>query len=268
MSRPTTAEKQPSSVSRRLTLAQHKLNLNQASIPIQSAAGCNYTRVGEPLHHTDTHNIVIFGEAGTGKSSLVNLIARKDVAVTSSDAKGCTTAVIQHETWIQNETLKVKLFDTPGLDECHRAEVPDKKARIILKELVQSLVKQSDIHLIIYCVQGKRTIRALCSNYEFIRSQVKWKVPIVLVVTSLESYEPDMEEWWRLNESTISKHGMTFAGHACVTTAMITQYKVTEHRRNQSYDAVCKLIGQCCLSNKTAVNTGPSRGTIHDIPSK
>ncbi|KAG2066037.1 hypothetical protein BDR04DRAFT_112429 [Suillus decipiens] len=232
-----------------------------------SSAGSNYTVVGKPLHHTDTRNVVIFGEAGAGKSSLVNLVARKDVAITSSDAKGCTTTIIEHEIWIQNETLKVKLFDTPGLDESSRAEVPDQKARRILKKLVQTLMEQGDIHLIIYCVRGERGIQGLRRNYKLIHSQVKSKVPIVLVVTSLESYEPDMEEWWRSNEDTISKLGMTFAGHACVTAAMTTQSNVME-RRTQSYYTVCKLIKQCCLSNETVVHTGPSRGVIHNYHSK
>jgi predicted GTPase len=160
------------------------------------------------------------------------------------------------------------LFDTPGLDEGPRGAVPDKKARRILKELVQNLMEQGDLHLIIYCVQGERVIRTLRRNYEFIRSEVKRKVPIVLVVTSLESYEPDMEEWWSVNERVISNVGMTFAGHACVTTGMITQSNVTERGRNQSYHTVCKLIEQHRLSNETVIHTGPSRDTIHNVPSK
>jgi hypothetical protein len=138
----------------------------------------------------------------------------------------------------------------------------------MLKTLVQTMMERGDIHLIIYCVRGERQIRTLRKNYKFIHSEVKKKVPIVLIVTSLESYEPDMEKWWKLNKNTISKSGMTFAGHACVTTGMITQSRVTERGRDQSYNAVCKLIEQCRLSKETVVHAGPSRGTTHDIPSK
>jgi predicted GTPase len=129
-------------------------------------------------------------------------------------------------------------------------------------------MKQGNLHLIIYCVRGERMIWTLHRNYEFIHSQVKMKVPIVLVVTSLESYEPDMEGWWRLNENTISKHGMTFAGHACVTTGMITQSKVTKRGREQSYHTVCKLIEQYRPLNETVIHAGPSRGATHNVPSK
>ncbi|KAG1852179.1 P-loop containing nucleoside triphosphate hydrolase protein, partial [Suillus subluteus] len=193
-------------------------------------------------HRTDTCNAVVFGESGAGKSSLVNLIAGKDVAVSSSETRGCPSGTSAHGILIQNETLKVNLLDTAGLDEDPEGAVPDKEARRISKKLVRTLMEQGDIHLIIYCVRGERLIQTLRRNYEFIQSQVKRKVPIVLVVTSLESYEPDMEKWWRLNENTISKFGMTFAGHACVTTGMITQSNVTERGRNQSHDAVCKLV--------------------------
>ncbi|KAG1850172.1 P-loop containing nucleoside triphosphate hydrolase protein [Suillus subluteus] len=247
--------------------AAGRLQPSSSSVPSQfkSSTNSNYTAVWEPPHRTDTCNVVIFGESGAGKSSLVNLIAGTNTAVISSDIGGCTTGANPHDILIQNETLKVKLFDTPGLDEDRRGTVPDKEARRILGQRVQTLMEQGDLHLIIYCVRGENVIQTLHRNYEFIRSQVKRKVPIVLVVTSLESYDPDMEKWWRLNEKTISELGMTFDGHACVTTGMITQSNVTERGREQSYDAVCKLIEQCRLSNESA---GLSRGTTHNIPSK
>ncbi|KAG2030669.1 P-loop containing nucleoside triphosphate hydrolase protein [Suillus americanus] len=251
-----------------ITQPAGRLQPSSFSVPSQSSANFNYTAVGEPPHRTDTCNVVIFGESGAGKSSLVNLIAGTNTAVTSSDTGGCTTGANPHDILIQNETLKVRLFDTAGLDEGPRGTVPDKEARRILKNLVRTLMEQGNIHLIIYCVRGERVIRTLRRNYEFIHSQVKSKVPIVLVATSLESYEPDMEEWWRLNEKTISELGMAFAGHACITTGTITQSKVTEHGRNQSYNAVCKLIEQCRLSNETMIHTGPSQGTTHNIPAK
>ncbi|KAG2750388.1 hypothetical protein P692DRAFT_20729426, partial [Suillus brevipes Sb2] len=199
-------------------------------------------------HRTDTFNVVICGEAGSGKSSLVNMIARTNMAVTSSDAGGCTAGTNMYD--VSMKMLKVKLVDTAGLDEGPRGTVPDKEARRILKKLLRSLMEQGDIHLIMYCVRGERAIRTLRRNYDLIRSQVKRKVPIVLVVTCLESYTPEMEDWWSVNERSISNLGMTFAGHACITTATMTGSMHIE-RRAQSYDSVCKLIEQCYLLNKT-----------------
>jgi len=76
-----------------------------------ATAGHNNTN-GEPLHRTDTCNVIIFGEAGAGKSSLVNLITKEHKARISSDAVGCTTETNIYETEISK--WKVKLFDTAG----------------------------------------------------------------------------------------------------------------------------------------------------------
>ncbi|KAG2091854.1 uncharacterized protein F5147DRAFT_437957 [Suillus discolor] len=179
------------------------------------------------------------------------------MAVTSCDAGGCTTTTSVHEVLILNETLKVKLSDTVGLNEGPRGIVPDKEARRILKRLLRTLTEQGNLHLVMYCVRGEREIRTLRQNYQLIRSQVKGKVPIVLVVTCLESYQPEMEDWWRINERIISNLGMTFAGHACITTATMTGPVFVE-RRTHSYDTVCKLIEQCHLSNNTGGNKHPN----------
>ena len=88
---------------------------NQFHTKKQNVAGSNDIRAEEALHRTAC-NVVIFGERGAGKSSLVNLIARTQTAPTSRDALGCTTEtnVYERDVVIQNKILKVKLFDTPG----------------------------------------------------------------------------------------------------------------------------------------------------------
>ncbi|KAG1840221.1 hypothetical protein C8R48DRAFT_545439, partial [Suillus tomentosus] len=128
-------------------------------------------------------NIVIFGETGAGKSSSVNLVSGTQTALTSCDATGCTTESNAYDVLIQNETfkLKVKLFDTVGLGEGPEGTVPDKDARRILKKLIRDLMKQTDIHLLMYCVRGVRVTKALCRNYNLIHSEVKERIPIVLV---------------------------------------------------------------------------------------
>ncbi|KIK42925.1 hypothetical protein CY34DRAFT_82708 [Suillus luteus UH-Slu-Lm8-n1] len=201
-------------------------------------------------HHKKTCNVVIFGETGAGKSSLINLVAGTQTALTSCDATGCTTETNVYDVLIQNETLKVKLFDTVGLGEGPEGKVPDKDARKVLKKLIRDLMKQNDIHLLMYCVRGVRATKALCRNYDLIRSEVKERVPIVLVATSLEDKGPEMEAWWRDNERSISDFGMTFAGHACVTTAAVDEHAEDKlkRRHKQSYHAVCQLIEQYRLS--------------------
>ncbi|KAG2113737.1 P-loop containing nucleoside triphosphate hydrolase protein [Suillus discolor] len=200
----------------------------------------------EASHDTkETCNVVIFGETGAGKSSLINLIAGTQRALTSCDAMGCTAETNTYDISIQNETLKVTFVDTVGLDEGSEGTVPDKEAQQVLKKLIQNF--RDDVHLLMYCVRGVRARKALYRNYNFVRSQVKERVPIVLVVTCLEDREPEMEDWWKDNERLISDFGMSFAGHACVTTVTIDDNvgNRLKQRHNQSYLAVCQLIEQC-----------------------
>ncbi|KAG1745356.1 uncharacterized protein EDB91DRAFT_1335301 [Suillus paluster] len=219
--------------------------------PDQTVPGSNHIRFDETSRRTETCNVVIFGEAGAGKSSLVNLISGTQKAQTSSDATGCTTEtnVYERDIVVQNKILKVNLFDTAGLDEGPEGTVPHKEAQRVLKKLLRTLMEQGGIHLLIYCMQGTRESRALRRNY-------RTEFPIVLVVTRLENQEPDMEEWWRNNQQSISNLGMTFAGHACVTTVTINEGDGDrlKQRRKQSYHTVCNLIEQCRLPNEKGVH--------------
>ncbi|KAG1831906.1 P-loop containing nucleoside triphosphate hydrolase protein [Suillus subalutaceus] len=221
----------------------------------QTAVSLNYHRVEEAFRRADTCNVVIVGDTGSGKSSLVNLIIGKEKAPTSRDATGCTTepTVYEHDVMTQDKTVKVQLFDTAGLDEGPQGTVPTAQARTALKTLLRTLKKNRGIHLLIYCVQGTQDARALQRNYKLVRSELKGKVgvPIVLVVTALEDREPEMEDWWRNNEKSISDLGMNFACHACITAVTIDQADTDEHRRRreQSYRAVCNLIEQRCPQN-------------------
>jgi tRNA U34 5-carboxymethylaminomethyl modifying GTPase MnmE/TrmE len=84
------------------------------------------------LCRIDTCNIVIAGETGAGKSSLVNLITTMQTATTSQDTTGCTTepTVYEHDVVVQNKSIKVQLFDTAG--QCissHYVEVTEQDRR-------------------------------------------------------------------------------------------------------------------------------------------
>jgi putative ribosome biogenesis GTPase RsgA len=89
------------------------LSIHLTSTPYQNAA----IPVRKASHRTDTCNVVIFGETGAGKSSLVNLITRDQKSVEiSPDATGRTAVTTVHDADIPigNNSLGVRLFDTSG----------------------------------------------------------------------------------------------------------------------------------------------------------
>jgi GTP-binding protein EngB required for normal cell division len=194
------------------------------------------TRVTPPR----ARNVVIFGESGSGKSSVINALAQNQVAATSSSAAGCTFRYQKHEVELSGE--RFVLFDTVGLDEGTAGTVPAAEAEANLKSLLRELMSpgSNGIGLLVYCVRSVRVSRALLRNYNLFYSAIcRKKVPIVVIVTGLENQEPDMESWWNANGREFKRCGMHFEDHACVTTLrkhpgipdVFTQ-RITDSREN------------------------------------
>lgn len=57
-------------------------------------------------------NFIVFGEMGVGKSSLVNLLAGKIVAKSSSGLKSCTLESTEYTIASSEHQLNIRLFDT------------------------------------------------------------------------------------------------------------------------------------------------------------
>jgi len=83
-----------------------------------------------------TRNIVVFGQSGAGKSSVVNLMAGKDIAKTSMETWRCTMHWTEYS--IAFDGYDFNAFDTIGMEDhqlgidgyfCRRERVPfDHKA--------------------------------------------------------------------------------------------------------------------------------------------
>ena len=185
-------------------------------------------------------NIVIFGETGVGKSSIINLIADQTLARTSNDAIGCT---FQHDRHlIMLGKMSCALWDTAGLDEGCEGTVPAEQAESNLKQLMQELTHSGGIHLVIYCIRCTRLTRALKRNYDlFYIAVCRKKVPIVLVVTGLEHQRDKMETWWTSNEATLRRNGMSFDDHACVTTVTVED-PIIQKRRLESRKLLQEIV--------------------------
>ncbi|KZP28759.1 hypothetical protein FIBSPDRAFT_1039485 [Athelia psychrophila] len=153
-------------------------------------------------------NVIVFGQTGAGKSSLINMIAGKDAAQTSSDLTICTFDSQPYDVEV-DESLTVTLWDTAGLNKGSRG---DNDTIMRVCELIIRLEKNTI--LLIFCLRG-RIQNDTFDNYQMVRAICDSTVPMAVVVFGLER-EPNRVEWWSRNEVTFRESGMIFKDHACV----------------------------------------------------
>lgn len=201
-------------------------------------------------------NVIVFGESGVGKSSIINLIVGSQVAKTSPDANACTTRTQQYDVVISGR--KYKLWDTAGLDGgsfgLFRAAITERN----LKTFLRNRLKKNEPSLLLYCVRASRATRALVRHYRSVRSLTRESpVPMVIIVTGLENSRGDMENWWHRNAVELSNHGMEFADHACITSIDDDPHDpvLARTRRTYSQNAVRTLIFRNCIPREQCENT-------------
>jgi tRNA U34 5-carboxymethylaminomethyl modifying GTPase MnmE/TrmE len=157
-------------------------------------------------------NIVLFGQTGSGKSSVINLIAGKQIAKVSNRADGCTMSFQPYTFPVNDRTFHI--WDTVGLEE------PDTELRAIegACDLIHQLTSQGGVDLLLFCIRAPRITATSQANYRlFYEVLGRSSVPIALVITHLEQETADMEKWWERNVGQLEKFGLKAAGHACVT---------------------------------------------------
>ncbi|KAI5991122.1 P-loop containing nucleoside triphosphate hydrolase protein [Pisolithus albus] len=160
-------------------------------------------------------NIILVGQTGTGKSSLVNLIAGQHIAGTSPDADVCTVSSTEYRFEVGAHDFRI--WDTPGLEEPEGGVNGYITAVSKALQLIRRLAAAGGVNLLLLCMQGQKVTRATQGNYRlFYEILCEECVPLGLVITHLER-EDDMEEWWERNKKILDGYGIKSAGHACVT---------------------------------------------------
>jgi hypothetical protein len=160
-----------------------------------------------------TPNIILFGESGSGKSSIINMIAGNSVAIVSSSVHGCTFQTTRYTVDIMGKSFN--LYDTAGLDEGDAGTVPKNDAIVQLFRLLKSL--NTGINLLVFCMRGPRIKDAAHKNWRLFNEIIcRNQVPIIIAITGLEQEEV-MDEWWVRNKGAFQQYGMYPQGVGCIT---------------------------------------------------
>lgn len=150
-------------------------------------------------------NILIIGQTGVGKSTLINAVFRKPLA--RAETGRPVTKVIQR---FEDPSVPVTLFDTKGV------ELGDSKSQVI-RDFKKTIAKsrkasvEEHIHLLWYCMDAGQT-RVQDYDVEIIRALAK-EVPVILVFTqTIDDHRADELE------ATIREDDLPIAGGDAVRT--------------------------------------------------
>ncbi|KIJ67579.1 hypothetical protein HYDPIDRAFT_108435 [Hydnomerulius pinastri MD-312] len=228
-------------------LASAPASLPDTTLPSSSdeapPASAPHSRAASPK----TFNIILFGETGVGKSSVINLIAGRTLAKVSSDVDGCTMASTPYDFTL--ESLSFRIYDTVGLEEPQMGVNGYLAAIEKAFTLIRSLGDAGGVHLLLFCLRGGRITATVQSNYRlFYEFLCDKQVPIALVFTGLER-ERNMEDWWVRNASNIKKYGIDSIGHACIT-AVKDDPSGQEDKYTESENKIRALLTQHAVNSK------------------
>jgi GTPase Era involved in 16S rRNA processing len=165
-----------------------------------------------------TRNVVVFGETGVGKSSVINLMAGQEIAHISPDSHRCTLHWTEYQVTFENGN-RYKVFDTVGLTNPRLQTGDYLTAFSNAYGLINTLKERGGVNLLLFCIRGGVVSATMQSSYMlFFEFLCKKKVPLALVVLNLER-EVRMEDWYTRNMGHLEKHNIRSVGHACITAA-------------------------------------------------
>ncbi|KAG2346172.1 hypothetical protein BDR05DRAFT_67400 [Suillus weaverae] len=189
-------------------------------------------------------NVVIIGQSGVGKSSIINMLCSWVNAPTSNDTFVCTRIEQEYECDL-GQQQSCLIHDTIGLEEGRWGFLPDKRAQKRLKTYLRTKEPQ----LLVYCMPGNRGClkKSHGRNYKKFRSAVGNNVRVVVVVTGLEDFEGPLESWWSNNERELQNLGIPInARHACITALPRAEL---ERDKRFLYDRSCEDVKTLIRNN-------------------
>ena len=130
-------------------------------------------------------NILILGNTGVGKSTLVNAILKSDLAKTDKH-KPCTMG--KPKSYESEAAKGIRIWDSRGIENGkYNLEVANKEVIDTINELIKNNDPDKFIHCIWYCIHSNRFSNEEIENLLSLYNSYTDKLPIIVVFTIAEN---------------------------------------------------------------------------------
>ena len=170
-------------------------------------------------------NVLVIGNSGVGKSTLINAVLGKEVAKTGYGIHGTTLDLEIYG----NETVPFRIIDTIGFEP---NIIQETKAIRAVKSWSRKSAKEGDentqINVIWFCVDGTSRKLFPRSIQSFLRATSIWKnVPVIAVITKSFS-RPDRKENIELVEKAFSLKKQYKQNLKCIIPVVASTYVLND----------------------------------------
>lgn len=197
-------------------------------------------------------NVIVFGESGGGKSSVINMLNGNPPPLPVHD--GAEGVVFHHATrtkTIAGQTYQI--FETVSINKPRRKWLGQNDTKAAKEQLIR-IIKGLDtgLNLLVYVMRAPEIAKTAADNYHLFHNVVCGeRVPIVVVITKLEARadSDSMDRWWIENKPAFDKLNLEFKDYTCIT-ATKGKWRDGEYTEQDLYDLskqkVERLISNSC----------------------
>ncbi|KIJ67528.1 hypothetical protein HYDPIDRAFT_108359 [Hydnomerulius pinastri MD-312] len=180
-------------------------------------------------------NVLVVGETGSGRSSVINLICGQDVAQVSASLSSCTTYSKCYPCTLDNANFRI--YDTVGFNATHGEAQPGKQGTN--GQTKAPTLGRGRIDLVLFCMRGDQISTALGEHYRL--AALRATGNIAIVVTHLEA-EPRMNDWPSKHSKVLES---LYSQRRAIGLTCVTTLRQEGDKWHESRSSILKLLQEC-----------------------
>lgn len=178
----------------------------------------------------DPLNVLLFGETGVDKSSIIELIIGQQIG---DAAPGAPYYLMKHTAEITLRERRFKLWEVSS-----STALMGLFQRLIAKRRLRAsynkLHRDGGAPLLLYCMRGTSAPTISREYQDF--NDIVGSTSCVSIAAVVDGLEESLDDWWTKYEGDLKRLGMQFSHHMCITSSP------SDPNTSRSRETICSFI--------------------------